>query len=117
MTMRHYAVLWVSVPLLLASGCATATIDDAVPAAALEAPASETAFSAPGDYPNLNVNPAPAADQLSDGERQQEADALRERRAQQAGDRRANAVRDDSSELSRLGRRHAEDALKEIEGQ
>ena len=117
MTMRHNAVLWAVLSLLPAAGCATATIEDAVPAAALEAPAGEAVFSAPGDYPNLNVNPAPAAAQLTDEERRQEAASLRERRAQQADDARANAVHDSSKELRRLGSSHARDVLKEIEGQ
>ena len=116
MTMRHNAVLWVSLSLLPAGGCTTATIEDAVPAAALETPAGEAAFSTPGDYPNLNVNPAPAATQLTDEERRQEADALRARRQQLAGQG-GGSVRDSSAELRRLGERHASDALKEIEQQ
>lgn len=138
--MRHNAVLAASLLLLPASGCATATIEDAVPAAALESPAAEqpespaaeasetpavqtpgtpvgqAAFSTPGDYPNLNVVPAPAAAQLTDEELRQEADALRARRDQLSGTR-SGGVRDSSGELRRLGRRHAEDTLREIEGE
>lgn len=132
MTMRHNALLAASL-LLPAGGCATATIEDAVPTAALENPAAEAvadsaagaqrenpaggaAFSTPGDYPNLNVVPPSAAAQITDAERRQEADALRARREQLAGTR-AGGVRDGSGELRRLARSHAQETLKEIEGQ
>jgi hypothetical protein len=114
--MRRLALVLVSI-VPLASGCATATIEDAVPAGALQQPAQERVFSEPGQYPNLNVNPQPAAPQLTDAEIRAQTAALRARREQQADEARDRDVTDRSSELRRLASRHARDALAEIEGQ
>lgn len=123
MTMRRNALLAVSLSAALA-GCASATIEDAVPTEVAEqaqpAPASppgqQSAFSEPGAYPNLNVVPRPAAAQFTDAEREERAAALRATHQQQ---RRATAggVRDQSAELRRLANRHAQDALKQIESE
>lgn len=124
MTMRRNALLAVSLSVALA-GCASATIEDAVPMEAAEPapPAAalpqgqEPAFSAPGEYPNLNVVPRPAAAQFTDAEREARAAALRATHQQQRSGPTAGGVRDRSAELRRLANRHAQDALREIESE
>jgi hypothetical protein len=114
------------------AGCTTTNLADAVPEAALQpqsvavetetpesgvAPADTVpAFSEPGTYPNLNVIPKPAAAQITSRQRSETTSELREKRAQVAAQGRGSAP-SSSAELRRLGRSHAEEALREIEGE
>lgn len=119
--MRRVALALVSLAPLI-SGCGTATIEDAVPQSALnqppapaasEAPSAAT-FSQPGDYPNLNIVPRPAAPQLTEGEVEAKAAELRMRREQLSGGSAAGGDR--TAELRRLAAGHADDALRQIDG-
>lgn len=134
----NFASSSAAVALALAlAGCTTTNLADAVPEAALQpqpapvatqaaasdvAPADAVpadtgpAFSEPGTYPNLNVIPKPAASQITSRQRSQTTSELREKRAQVAAQGRGSS-RDSSAELRRLGRSHAEEALREIEGE
>jgi len=125
-TVRRFAL---SLAALLA-GCATASIEDAVPAGALAsredaaggtatpvAAAAPTPPSTPGTYPNLNIAPTPAAAQITPEEKEAETAELRARREQLAGELRQRDVSDNTSELNRLAQSHADAALKEIQGQ
>lgn len=116
MTIWRVTLLAGFAPLAVA-GCGTATIEDAVPAAALETPAQQPAFSEPGEYPNLNVNPQPAAPQFTDEEFKAQTEALRARREQLAGETSAQRATDSSTELRALARSHADRTLQEIEGE
>ena len=112
------------------AGCTTPNFADAVPEAALQPqPAADTqsaagvapadtapAFSQPGTYPNLNIIPKPAASQITSRQRSETASELREKRAQVAAQGRGSAP-NSSAELRRLGRSHAAEALREIEGE
>lgn len=112
------------------AGCTTTNFADAVPEAALQPqPAADTqsaagvapadtapAFSQPGTYPNLNIIPKPAASQITSRQRSETASELREKRAQVAAQGRGSAP-NSSAELRRLGRSHAAEALREIEGE
>lgn len=126
MTMRGIAAI---LGLFLA-GCATATIEDAVPAGALPqaaaaggveaaaqtAPAEERAPTA-GTYPNLNVAPAAAAPQITQQQRASETAGLRAKRAQLAQETGGAKATGDAQELRRLASTHADKVLKEIEGE
>jgi hypothetical protein len=109
------------------AGCTTASLQDAAPAAALQpetagaagqaTPADAgPAFSTPGTYPNLNIVPTPAAAQITAEQKQQTTNELRGKREQVAAQK-AGSARDGSAELRKLGRSHAQDALREIEGE
>ncbi len=110
-------------PVFLAA-CGTATIEDAVPVSATAQPAAATGaslaavtFSRPGDYPNLNVIPQPAAAQITEAKREADTTMLRAIREQQQADGRGRGAAGTAGELRRIGRSHATDALKEIQGQ
>lgn len=117
--------------MLALSACGTATIDDAVPAAAHPQPPAaaaeeaETAaspppaasFSRPGDYPNLNVVPKPAAAQITAEEKTTDTTLLRSIRAQQRAQGAGGKSGSTAEELRRIGRSHASDALRQIEGE
>lgn len=133
MTLRCIALL----SGLFFAGCATATIEDAVPAGALEPQAAAAAQAAPADigapasaptsaptraptagtYPNLNVAPPAAAPQITPQQKAQETAGLRAKRAQLAQETGGAAAADDAQELRRLAGTHAEQVLKEIEGE
>ncbi|MBX9454514.1 MAG: hypothetical protein KL801_22285 [Mesorhizobium sp.] len=100
------------------AGCTTANLADAAPEAAVQPQPADTglAFSAPGTYPNLNIIPKPAATQITSRQKSETTSALREKRAQVAAQGRGS-TRDSSAELRRLGRSHADEALREIEGE
>lgn len=106
---------------LCLAGCATASIEDAVPAGALAEPvaaqaqAAATPASGPA-YPNLNAEPAAAAPQITEEQRASETAALRARRDQITG-RGQGAVGSSEADLRRLAQRHGEDVLKEIENE
>lgn len=125
MTMRRIATILG----LFMAGCATATIEDAVPPGALP-PAAATAPEATaahpdaarpptaGTYPNLNVAPPAAAPQITAQQKAEEEAQLRARREQLArampGAAGAGA---DAATLRRLAATHGEEALREIEGE
>ena len=134
MTMRRIAVLagFLGTGLFL-SGCATASIEDAVPAGALSqaprddapsaAPAAETddvaaAERAPtaGTFPDLNVAPSAAAPQISPQDKAADTADLRAKRQQLAG-RPPGQAASDGGRLRQLARSHGEATLKEIEGE
>lgn len=123
MTMRCIAAFaCVVLAGLVPAGCATATMEDAVPAGALEqAAASEAEAPAPqagaGTYPDLNATPAAAAPQISAEQKATETADLRARRAQLAQEGGQSGISDDADALRRLASRHAEETLKEIEGE
>lgn len=117
MTMRRIVLLVTALTPLL-QACGTATIEDAVPHGALQptsAGASQTApFAQPGQYPNLNIIPAPATTQLTPAEVENKTEELR---AKRSGLGAATGSRPDESErLRALGGQHADSVLREIEG-
>src|SRR5690606_19189350 len=117
MTMRRIALLMaILFPAL--QGCGTATIEDAVPAGAVQTSAqprpSSAAFATPGAYPNLNVIPTPATEHLTPEEVAAKSEELRQRRdTLSAG---GGGVADETATLRRLGNSHADEGLKAIEG-
>lgn len=119
MTMRVIAHYFACSFLFFLSGCGTATIEDAVPTGAFRQPISvplEIPAEGSGSYPNLNVPPQIAAPQITSEQKEAQANALRERRQQQENQSAIRSAQDNTAELRQLGNRHAEDALKEIEG-
>lgn len=116
--MRRIA-LFLAFSLPLAAGCATATIEDAVPVAALkepqERPAPTPGFSRQGEYPNLNVVPAPATAQLTGEEVASKTAELRARRDRLTGG--AGNSSAGPSSLSGFGGAHTDEVLRQIEGQ
>jgi hypothetical protein len=106
------------------SGCASATIEDAVPtAAAPQADASapvETALSGgpkdTGTFPNLNIPRQAANQQLTPEQTTAEIEALKAAQAQQAA-KEAGSSSTDPAVLRKLAETHAQDALKSIEAQ
>lgn len=113
------------------AGCATATIDEAVPSAELmPAPAEATAQPAAqaaampadaprktGTFPNLNIKPQVASEQISSEEKQAQVDALTSAQKQQAAAAAASTGTTDPVLLRKLAAEHAAAALKEIEAQ
>lgn len=93
-------------------GCTTASLEDAMPQAA----APQPPIVQPGQYPNLNVTPQPAATQLTESEKLALTSELRARRTAQAAEGQGSSATSNSAELRRLGATHAQDALKVIEG-
>jgi len=121
------------------TGCASATIDNAVPASSatlMPPPAEGTAApavvdasaaveAAPGDsppldtgtFPNLNIKPQVANAQISPEEKQAQIEALTSAQKQQAATAAAGNKTTDPVLLRNLAATHAKDALKEIETQ
>lgn len=139
MTMRRIAASGgIFLAGFMLAGCATATIEDAVPAGALtqshvESPAIQAdnmpqdarniqtarvdSNVAPADaYPNLNVAPATAAPQISEEKKAADRAELRAHQTQIAAEARGNALSNDADALRRLADRQIEETLKEIEG-
>jgi len=125
MTMRCIALVFG----LFLAGCATASIEDAVPAGALAgadpaapsgaAPAAAAPERAPtaGTYPNLNEPRAVAAPQITPGQRASETADLRAKREAIARQTRAAANGSSAADLRRLAATHGAEVLKEIEGE
>ncbi|MEO3998998.1 hypothetical protein [Mesorhizobium sp. CAU 1732] len=90
------------------AGCSTASPPNAG--------AQQAVFATPGEYPNLNVPPQPAREQISDAKKAADTAELRARRAQ-AGASAATRVPDTSSELRRIAQSHGNAALAEIENE
>lgn len=105
------AVLFAAV---LAGGCTTASLQDAAPKTASAAAADSTDGPIDtGTYPNLNVKPQPAADQLSDNEAAGQKSALEAAKAGQGNARGASAA--EMARLRKLAKLHGKEALEEIE--
>jgi hypothetical protein len=92
------------------AGCASATIDDAVPAAA-DGPRNS------GTFPNLNIKPQVATEQITPEEKQAQVASMTAAQQEQAA--KASAPKDttDPMLLRKIAATHANDALKEIEAQ
>lgn len=141
--MTHRRIWFPLVPAVVAaifagSGCGTATIEDAVPVSATastvvqpEATGASEAdvgpgraiaadepatFERPGDYPNLNVIPKPAAEHITAEEKAAEAAQLRAKRDRQLSQGRGSGS-SDAERLRRLANSHAEETLKAIEAE
>ena len=112
----------------LLAGCATATIEDAVPQGALEQPAGSTeaanaekAVSSgepdkTGEYPNLNEVQHGEMAQMTPAEKQAYLAKLRVARAEQAsGGASGTGPAAKQAELKRIARTHDDEVLKEIE--
>lgn len=112
---------------LAASGCATASIEDAVPPGALAQmpeggtpPAQRTpqdAAAVSGTYPDLNAAPAAAAPQITAGEKASETAHLRARRDELARQEPQRDVSDEADALRRLAGSHGDAVLRQIEGE
>jgi len=119
------------------SACATATIDDAVPTAqatpaavgeptvtTADAPADISAAGGEtqgngkdtGTFPNLNIAPTVAAEQITPAEKQAKLAQLSAEKQQQAVKGAAARPTANAAELKKLAATHAEEALKQIEG-
>ena len=106
-----------AVPVLLIlhllTGCASATMEEAVPVAASPAAGQSAPVS---EYPNLNIPRRGETDQLTAEERRAKAAELAEaRNALQRQD--APAAGGDMAQLRRLGSGHAVETLEGIQSQ
>ena len=101
---RHLLAAAVSASAILAAGCGTTTIDEAMPGA-----------SRTGVYPNLNIPQQAATEQLTDEEAAAGIASVSAARAgQQAAG--ANASTREAERLRRLRESHGETTLDDIEG-
>lgn len=100
---RSSAAVLALVAGLALSACASATIEDAVPQGAIDT----------GSYPNLNIPPVAAAEQLTPQERDAATAELLATQAQLAA--RTPSAPADAAALRRLGETHAQEALSQIE--
>lgn len=124
MTMRRIAVIsGVALAGIFIAGCATATIEDAVPEGALvQTPPSSgsaaiSSSASPGNYPNLGVQPEAAAPQISPEEKAAQTSALRAAREQVVRDGQGQGLSSNGEALRRLATSHGEEALRQIEGE
>jgi hypothetical protein len=92
------------------AGCASATVDNAVPTA-------ENAPRDTGTFPNLNIKPQVATDQISPEEKQAQIDALTAAKQQQAATGAGGTATTNPILLRKLAATHANDTLKEIAAQ
>ena len=138
---RTYVFVAILPALSLAAACTTMRLEDTVPATAAAAPpaqpSSVTGEQAPavsyapdepaaalptrpttrGGFPNLNIRPATAGEQLTASERLQksrELETARQRAAEEAPAR-PRAART-AAEIQRDARRREEETLRRIEG-
>ncbi len=133
---RALLAVFLLAPAVFATGCATATIEEAVPQEALtqssdaEASADSTdpsteaeiasASTGPdntGEYPNLNAVQRGALAQMTPEEKQAYLDELRAARAGQTAAGSGSGRSKTQAELNRIARTHDENTLKEIEGE
>lgn len=111
----------ITLAVLSFSGCATATIEDAVPAGAMQlVPAQQQADQEGGvpdigGFPNLNEVKTGETAQLTEAEREANLAKLREAKNSQRTGVLSGTSR--SAELDRLANSHAEEALRTIEGE
>jgi len=89
--------------------CASASADNTATAVSTTPGPRDTAT-----FPNLNIPPTPAAEQISDTEKAETTRALTEAR-KRATSQNTAAPRSQAAELRRLARSHGSDALKLIE--
>lgn len=106
----------------LLSSCATATIDNAVPQAALESPAQAAVPAAApvntGQYPNINVMPVGETAQFTPSDEAATRALLADAKAgQQAQGESTAAYQERLKRLRLLAKNHANDTIKQIEGQ
>lgn len=120
MTMRCAALLFCA----FLAGCATATIEDAVPSGALAGtngaatPASSPERAPAGDpYPNLNEPRNAAAPQITPDEKASDTADLRAKREALARQTRGAGTGGGSAELRRIAATHGDETLKEIGGE
>lgn len=100
-------------PLAFAlSACGSGTTAQSVPVSANGAPAGPIDT---GTYPNLNIPPRTAAEQLSPAERDADVQALSAARQSQPRVRGAAPAPDESARLRKIGSTHASDTLEAIE--
>ena len=138
---RTYVFVAILPALSLAAACTTMRLEDTVPATAAAAAPVEAAAAAPqepatvsyapddpsvsppprpttrGGYPNLNIRPATAGEQLTASERLQksrELETARQRAAEEAPTR-PRAART-AAEIQRDARQREEETLRRIEG-
>jgi hypothetical protein len=128
------AAIGLALMSVVPAGCASATIENAVPATSsntlMPAPAEATAHAATvaetapanapsdtGTFPNLNIKPQVATDQISPEEKQAQIEAMTAAQKQQAAVTAAGSKTTDPVLLRKLAATHAKDALKEIEAQ
>lgn len=103
------------------AGCASATIDDAVPLAAVEttAPTAEmdrTRIRNTGQYPNTNTVPDAATEQMTAEQKTeflQDLKAKQDRQKSQSTD--PTAYQSEIERMQDLARNHGNEALDEIE--
>lgn len=128
MLSRSTVVFTAFAAVMLLAGCATATIEDAVPQGAIEQPAdgaevanAELAVSSgeaddTGQYPNLNEVQRGEIAQMTPAEKQAYLAKLRTARAEQASGGASGAgAAAKRAELNRIARTHDDEVLKEIE--
>ncbi len=105
---RLAAVVTVAALSLMAAGCASSTVEEAVPAGA-RGPVNT------GTFPNLNVPPKQAADQITDDKKTADMAALTAAQRQNAATAAVPANQTDPVALRKLAATHAADTLAEIE--
>lgn len=106
----------------LLSSCATATIDNAVPQAALEPPAQAAVSAAQpvntGQYPNINVIPVGETAQFTATDEAATRALLDDAKAgQQAQGESTAAYQERLKRLRLLAKNHAKDTVQQIEAQ
>jgi hypothetical protein len=102
----------------MASGCTTPIPDDAALAAAAPKSASQVRLADnaqnTGTFPNLNIPPEVAAEQLTPEERTAKLGEIKAKQSGQAA-KGAGAKVADPALLKKLGTTHVKDTLKQIE--
>ena len=122
--------------LVVLQACTTASLEDASPVAAfppppVAAPVAKAATNEPpvraqalqaergakdtGAFPNLNITPGKAAEQISNEDKAASIAQLKAVQQRQAAGGPSVTAADEEAELRALGESHARDALKTIE--
>ena len=94
---------------LALAGCASSTIDNAVPAAG--GPVNT------GQFPNLNIPAQAAAPQFTPEQRDASLAELQAAKQRQSGGPGPDVTPADTQRLKKIAQSHASEALKKIEGQ
>ena len=112
-------MLTAALGVFLLSSCATATIDNAVPQAALESPTATPAQpNNTGQYPNINVLPVGETAQFTPTDEAATRALLDDAKAgQQAQGESTAAYQERLTRLRLLAKSHATDTIKQIESQ
>ncbi|WP_189501883.1 MULTISPECIES: hypothetical protein [unclassified Mesorhizobium] len=95
--------------LLTTGGCTSSHMDGAAPVAGLEGPKDT------GSYPNLNIPPQVAAQQLTDEERNAKLAQLKADQQAQTAKGGGGAPAANPAALSSLAKTHGDETLKQIE--